>query len=132
MAQAQEPASFAERIDTIESTYEFMLAYAAQGRQDEADHAVSEVRAILTQGMQAIDGLAAAARKAVAGGHNSGPCEDFIAVLDADAGKSLAALRLVLSTRSISSQLVDNLNGSIHLRALLTDIFVLDEAMKSS
>jgi hypothetical protein len=30
----------------------------------------------------------------------------------------------------ISSPLVDNLNASIHLRALLTDIFLIDEALK--
>jgi hypothetical protein len=33
----------------------------------------------------------------------------------------------VLSKPDISSQLVDNLNASIHLRAVLTDIFLLDE-----
>jgi hypothetical protein len=30
----------------------------------------------------------------------------------------------------IISPLVDNLNASIHLRALLTDIFLIDEALK--
>jgi hypothetical protein len=32
---------------------------------------------------------------------------------------------------SIGSQLVDNLNASIHLRALLTDLFLLDAVLKS-
>jgi hypothetical protein len=32
--------------------------------------------------------------------------------------------------RSISSQVVDNLNASIHLRALLTDLFLIDEVLK--
>jgi hypothetical protein len=36
----------------------------------------------------------------------------------------------VLSRADISSQLVDNLNASIHLRALLTDLFIVDEALK--
>jgi hypothetical protein len=31
---------------------------------------------------------------------------------------------------SISSQLIDNLNASIHLRALLTDLFLLDEILR--
>jgi hypothetical protein len=31
----------------------------------------------------------------------------------------------------VSSQLVDNLNASIHVRALLTDLFLIDEAVKS-
>jgi hypothetical protein len=47
-----------------------------------------------------------------------------------DAGNALAAVRLVLLQPSIGSQLIDNLNASIHLRALLTDLFLLDEALK--
>ena len=43
---------------------------------------------------------------------------------------SQAAVRLVLAQPGISSQLVDNLNASIHLRALLTDIFLVDEVLK--
>jgi hypothetical protein len=38
----------------------------------------------------------------------------------------------VLAQPTISSQLVDNLNASIHLRALLTDLFLIDEALKAS
>jgi hypothetical protein len=34
----------------------------------------------------------------------------------------------VLAQEKISSELVDNLNASIHLRALLTDLFLLSEA----
>ena len=43
--------------------------------------------------------------------------------------RALAALELVLAQPSISSQLVDNLNASIHLRALLTDLFLIDEIL---
>ncbi len=39
-------------------------------------------------------------------------------------------LQLVLAQPSISSQLIDNLNASIHLRAVLTDLFLLDEVLK--
>ena len=41
-----------------------------------------------------------------------------------------AAVTLVLAQSSISSQLVDNLNASIHLRTVLTDLFLLDEVLK--
>jgi hypothetical protein len=51
-------------------------------------------------------------------------------VLDRDSRDSLAAIQLVLSQPSISSQLIDNLNASIHLRALLTDLFLLGEVLK--
>jgi hypothetical protein len=36
----------------------------------------------------------------------------------------------VLAQPSISSQLIDNLNASIHLRALLTDLFLVEEILK--
>ena len=54
----------------------------------------------------------------------------FLEILDDDARKARAALQLALAQTSISSQLVDNLNASIHLRALLTDIFLIDEVLK--
>ena len=37
---------------------------------------------------------------------------------------------IVLAQPSISSQVIDNLNASIHLRALLTDLFLVDEVLK--
>ena len=51
----------------------------------------------------------------------------FLAVLDRDARDALAAVQLVQAQPSISSQLIDNLNASIHLRALLTDLFLIDD-----
>ena len=53
----------------------------------------------------------------------------FLAVLDRDARDSLAAMELVLAQPAISSQLIDNLNASMHLRALLTDVFLLGEIL---
>lgn len=55
----------------------------------------------------------------------------FIEVVARDARNSQAAMELVLAQRRISSQLIDNLNASIHLRALLTDLFLIDEILKS-
>jgi len=57
------------------------------------------------------------------------PYQAFLKVLERDAADSLAALNLVLAQPSISSQLIDNLNASIHLRALLTGIFLIDGAL---
>jgi hypothetical protein len=54
----------------------------------------------------------------------------FLAVLDRDSRDSLAAIELVLAQPVVSSQLIDNLNASIHLRALLTDLFLLDEILR--
>ena len=57
---------------------------------------------------------------------------DFIAVLEQDARHTRAALRLVLAQKALSSQLIDSLNASIHIRALLTDIFLIDETLKGA
>jgi hypothetical protein len=54
----------------------------------------------------------------------------FFAAVEADSMIALGAIRLALARPDISSQLIDNLNASIHLRALLTDLFVVDEALK--
>ena len=58
------------------------------------------------------------------------PIDAFVSVLDHDARNARAAVRLVLAQPSIGSQLVDNLNASSHVRAVLTDLFLLDEALK--
>jgi hypothetical protein len=52
-------------------------------------------------------------------------------VLGRDADDSLAAIELVLAQPAISSQLIDNLNASIHLRALLTDLFLVSEIVET-
>jgi hypothetical protein len=55
----------------------------------------------------------------------------FFKVLGRDADNSLAAIESVLSQPTISSQLIDNLNASIHVRALLTDMFLVSEIVET-
>jgi len=38
---------------------------------------------------------------------------------------------MVLAQPSIHSQMIDNLNANIHVRALLTDLFLIDEILKA-
>ena len=38
----------------------------------------------------------------------------------------------MLAQSSIGSQIIDNLNATTHIRTLLTDLFLLDEAAKIS
>jgi hypothetical protein len=123
----------AGRIEAIETGYEFMLAYAAQGREtDKGAAAGRNVREYLDKMVAALDGVGpvieARARALDAQLPKTGAA--FFAAVDADARVALAAIRLALAREDISSQLVDNLNASIHLRALLTDLFVVDEALK--
>src|SRR5688572_2977621 len=121
------------RLDTIESAYEYMLAYAAQGLPSErSGRDGGKVRIELTSLSAALDGLAGAferfgAAEPVATHEQH---RDFERVLGEDAAKALAAVRLVLAQPGISSQLVDNLNASLHLRALLTDVFLVDEVLE--
>lgn len=144
------PDDLKARIDLIEEAYEFFLAYAAQGlsgvasdspkdspespkdspdrQADLADRQVhlpdSQVRQYLRRCDQALTGLADGFR---ANMHDAAAHEDAIAVLERDAAAAQAFVRLALAQPAVSSQLIDNLNASIHVRALLTDLFVLGD-----
>jgi hypothetical protein len=121
------------RCSAIEECYEFMLAYAGQGLSGkENSQSSSQVRDFLNRAVDALTGLAEVYASAVRQ-ENLQPAErylSFLAVLENDARDSLAAIQLVLAQATISSQLIDNLNASIHLRALLTDLFLIDEILK--
>jgi hypothetical protein len=127
-------ADIRERCNTIEECYEFMLAYAAQGLpSDEGSKSGGQVREYLNRAVKAIAGLADNCRAAVKQ-ERWEPAEryyTFFKVLGRDADDSLAAIELVLAQTAISSQLIDNLNASIHLRALLTDLFLVSEIVET-
>jgi hypothetical protein len=126
------PSEFGSRCEAIEECYEFMLAYAAQGlRTDEGSKSGGQVREFLQRAVNALTGLAEVCTVAVRAEGLGRPEKyaAFLAVLDRDSRDSLAAIELVLAQLVISSQLIDNLNASIHLRALLTDLFLLDEIL---
>lgn len=115
-------------IDAIERAYEFMLAYAAQGLAADAGAAAGgELRTLLGAAVAALDALPAALREAAPAGAEFAA---FRTVVEQDAARAAAAARLVLVQPAISSQLVDNLNASIHLRTLLTDLFLIDEILR--
>jgi hypothetical protein len=128
------PNGALERCNTIEECYEFMLAYAAKGLpRDEAGTPGTQIREFLQRATDALAGLAETCTVAVTeeGLASTEKYHAFLAVLDRDARDSLAAIELVLAQPSISSQLVDNLNASVHLRALLTDLFLVGEILRS-
>ena len=121
------------RCDAIEECYEFMLAYAAQGLPgDEGSQSGGQLREFLRRAIEALAGLSAAYTAATGGLQPANRYQAFLAVLDRDARDSLAALELVMAQPALSSQLIDNLNASIHLRALLTDVFLIDEVLKAA
>ena len=120
------------RIEAIEESYEFFLAYAAQGASGTGPGSSSgQVRQFLSKTEAALDGLGAgfaelAENAALAPASAYGSMAE---VLSRDAGSTLAAVRLVSAQDAVSSQLIDNLNASIHFRALLTDLFLIDEIL---
>ena len=122
----------AKRVDAIEAAYEFMLAYAAQGAlSDSAVSSGPQLRDLLQRFDAALDGLADTFRRlVVAEGLEIDTYAGFLDVLGRDAVSSAGALRMVRAQKAISSQMIDNLNASIHVRALLTDVFLVDELLK--
>jgi hypothetical protein len=122
-----------ERIDAIEGAYEYFLAYAAQGLRE-----ASEGSRVIGQFKRHLDGMA----DSVSG---LGDCLDrllreedvhaeeklkaFADVITADAARAGTVIQVVQAQPFATSQLVDNLNASTHLRALLTDLFLVDELL---
>jgi hypothetical protein len=119
------------RLESIESGYEFLLAYAAQGRTDDAG---SPVRKHLTEMHSALEELLRVLNDTLvegSAGRSSGT-RVFLKAVGRDADIAQGAVGFVLDQPVISSALIDNLNASIHLRALLTDLFLIDQARRST
>ena len=121
------------RCDAIEECYELMLAYAGKGfTGGEGSQSSQQIREYLKRAATALPGLSAAYAAAIEE-QNLNPAEPyraFLGVLERDARDALAAVDMVLAQPALSSQLVDNLNASTHLRALLTDLFLVDEILR--
>lgn len=120
------------RIEEIEEAYEFFLAYAAQGlKSDRGSKSAGQLREFLSGMRTALEGLPGELRATVEEAELA-PADrwnELVAVVEADAARALTAVALVESRDAVSSQLVDNLNANIHLRALLTDLFLVDELL---
>ncbi len=118
-----------QRLEAIEAGYEFCLAYAAQGRSDDAG---TPLRETLERMFAALEGLAPKIESSVPlDGRYSASTRGFFEAVRRDAAVAQGAIGLVLDRKAISSMLVDNLNASIHLRALLTDLFLIDQTRKT-
>jgi len=125
---------FLDRCNMIEECYEFMLAYAGQGLPSDGGSAAgSQIRQFLLRAAAALTGLSEASTAAASDERMGSVAsyQSFISVIRQDAQDSLAAIEMVLAQPTISSQLIDNLNASVHLRALLTDLFLLGEIVRA-
>jgi len=127
-------SDFLDRCDVIEESYEFLLGYAAQGLPtDNGSPAGREVRTQLQNAQDALMGLVDSCRRAITDQQLEPAVkyDAFVSTLDRDVRDSLAAIDLVLAQSALSSQLIDNLNASSHLRALLTDLFLVGEIVRT-
>lgn len=133
MQQAM-PTDVEDFCETIEDCYEFTLSYAAKGvAADESSDLGRQLREKLTRAADAMRSLQAGCA-ALVKTQRVVPAEKyqpFFTVLARDAQDSIAAVELVLAQPVIGPQLIDNLNASIHLRALLTDLFLVTEILSA-
>jgi hypothetical protein len=129
---AQARADLKARTDAIEEAYEFFLAYASQGLPTD-ENTSHPIRDHLRRFDQALTGIGdffldCAKRLGVT---DLAPYRKFLEVIERDARDAQAAIQLVLAQSAVGSQTIDNLNASIHIRALLTDLFLIDEILNS-
>ena len=118
------------RIETVEKAYEFFLAFAAQGvRADSQNKLSGQLRDFLGGMAEALTELPDGVRAHIEAGGVAPEALAFNEVLARDAASALAAVDMVRAQPAIGSQLIDNFNASIHVRALLTDLFLLDEVL---
>ena len=121
-AQAQ-AAAMRAAFERIEEAYEFMLAYAAQGRAGEGAEEGGGIRAYLARFAEGLDQMEAALAPGLAGDAGGA----FARRVADDIATARAALAILCARPAISSAMVDNTNALLAVRALLTDIFFLDQ-----
>ena len=118
-------AGLRKQIEAIEEAYEYMLAYAAQGRAEEgAGPDGAHIRTFLAQFEAAAVVIAAELNDALDGDETAG----FCAALARDSETVLSALRIMQLRDNIPSEVIDNANGLIAIRSYLTSLFFLDKA----
>jgi hypothetical protein len=131
MPQAM-PTDIQQLSERIEECYEFTLSYAARGLAgEEGSDQARQLRDHLKRAVEAMRGLEASCDEAMRQDQlePGEKYEAFFTVLQRDAMSAIAAIELVLAQPAIGSQLIDNLNASIHLRALLADLFLVTEIL---
>lgn len=122
-------AELALSIATLERGYDSLLAYAELARKDDTG---SDVRHTLVSMHAALEGLGPLVTSVI-GAESAEVARvsaDFVSAVTEDARKARGAIALVTSRSTISSRLVGNLNANVHLRALLSDLLLVDQALR--
>ena len=122
-------AEIRKNIELVEEAYEFMLAYAAQGRADEgAGPDGAHIRTFLTQFSTATDNIINELDELTASHETT---ETFIKALKTDADTVKSVMAIMLQKDNVSSEMIDNANGLITVRSYLTALFFIDKAVLS-
>ena len=122
-----------DRIETIEEAFEYMMAYAAQGRDQEDPSEGGGIRSWLTKAATALEDLHQLAqdRSAAVKSIEVGDWAEFLAIVKADSARAHILVNFALAQPNLSSELVDNLNATNHIRTILTDVSLLDSAFEA-
>ncbi len=114
-------------FDEIEEAYEFLLAYAAQGRNVErADGGgLSRIRRFLQRFRAATEDL----ENLLDTLPDDEVGKDFRNRWLSDARAVQSVTDMLLAQTSITSEMIDNTNGLIVMRSFLTGIFFADQVM---
>ncbi len=122
-------AEIRKNIELVEEAYEFMLAYAAQGRADEgAGPDGAHIRTFLTQFSAATDNIINELDELTASYETT---ETFIKAVKTDADTVKSVIAIMLQKDNVSSEMIDNANGLITVRSYLTALFFIDKAVLS-
>lgn len=127
MTDATRAGAFRDAFDRIEEAYEFMLAYAAQGRKREVEEGSGESQ--IRQYLKRFDAALADLQAALEPGLGYLNAAEFAKRATEDTAVARSVISLLLTQPSVSSDMIDNTNGLIAIRALLTDIFFLDQVV---
>lgn len=116
-----------DAFDKVEEAYEFMLAYAAQGRKRETEDGSKESQ--IRQYLKRLEGALGEIEVALGDGLGGPEGAAFTDRVRGDLAATRSVVGLLLSRPSISSDMIDNTNGLLALRAFLTDVFFIDQAV---
>lgn len=116
-----------EAIDTVEEAYEFMLAYAAQGRQTESEtEGASQIRGFLDRFRNALNVFSNHSDELLTPAASTSAFAQHFA---ADTNTMKAVLDMLIGKSNITSDMIDNTNGMIVVRSFLTNVFFVDQVM---
>jgi len=123
----EQAAAMRAAFDIVEESYEFMLAYAAQGRKHEQVEGGGESQ--IRTHLRRMEAALAECEAAIGDGLGGAAGAAFSARFRDNLAVTRSVIGLLQAQPSVTSEMVDNTNGLISIRAFLTDVFFIDQAV---